>query len=141
MSKERIDEVARILDGNCFAGPNSVLRPTGFIFAASKILEQLPEFQEPKSPWVQCSERMPTEGQHDILLRYLNGGFCSVEKFYRANYGCQGCSWMEIPPYTAPESELVRRYRLKYASASNSCVMDEVCRRIKEVEKEIKDGK
>lgn len=106
MSKERIEEVADEIAGDwyCKDGMRDALK-----LAIVGVLEKRPEFQEPRSPWVQCSERMPSH-HHEVLWHWKNG-FLQYGTITGVTDDCvsKPIAWMEIPPYVAPESELVRR--------------------------------
>ena len=132
MTKERIDEIARKIDG-CFQRPDIT-----FVWqAAAEVLGMLPEFQAaPKSAWVQCSERMPPNEQIEFLAKPSRDQ-ASAPVVACGNYICRSRSdfiaWTEIPPYVPPESELVRRLTPK--------LTPEALAWVKLYEKEIADGK
>lgn len=127
MSKERIEDVAGMLQGSV-----SGLDRRAFV----EILASLPEFQEPKSEWVKCSERMPDEFPHrKILATSLNDVFL----IHTSNINCKlipmFCLWSEVPEYNTPESELVRRFRVELGARHGDVQSLVEC--LKKVEKEI----
>lgn len=126
MSKERIEEVARRLAMMVSLGDRATE-------LQSKFAVVLKEFQATPCQWVQCSERWP-DINIPVMWRSENG--CQEYYSHRNMDMKKPIAWMEIPPYTAPESELVRRFRSAYKNAPEG-VIDV----IKQCEKELADGK
>ena len=76
-------------------------------------LSNLPEFQEQKSPWVQCSERMPP--LHEFVVVETDGRALVLASF-NGTPNPRWIAWCPIPPYVRPESELVRRWKEEFSN-------------------------
>lgn len=134
--EERIKEVALDLRQHLFChGKCNWTDSVAWVPVIAQFLSQLPEYQEPKSPWVQCSERMPP--LHEFVVVETDGLELLLTSF-KGIANPRWVAWLPLPPYVAPESELVRRFieKLKaahYTTAGTPCVQW-----LREVEKEMK---
>jgi hypothetical protein len=126
MNEKRIEEVAKKI--------GELKHP--YVENTAAYLRTLPEFNAPVSPWVQCSERLPKDGKTVVLAHKKS---YTITLSFDRQLGTTAIAWMEIPPYVASESELVRRFRARVNDKSLEGI--NVIEALKQVEKELADGK
>lgn len=111
--------------------------------AIHEVLSECVEFQEPKSPWVLCSERMPPEKAF-VVMKPIGGAPLFASTFDSTRYFDKAMiqAWMEIPPFTPPESELVRRFEKSLETRISDPHLREQAKIVlKEVQQEMANGK
>jgi hypothetical protein len=134
MMSERISEVAAKIEAAIF-NPGALQATV----ALHRVLQSLPEFQEPKSPWV---DGAPIGGAERLILQQTNGEVILCYRFHESNYG-EGTivAHMLIPPYVPPESELVRRVKALKSTNTSHVAVELVVALVQAYEKEKADGK
>lgn len=91
MPNERAKEVARLCwPSICLCSTTAKNPDPGWVNAIAQTLASLPEFQEPKSEWIKCSDRLPELDQS--MWWFVPGEYSTVN---HGRYGGPGC----LPPH------------------------------------------
>ncbi len=79
-------------------------------FYIARLLSKEPEFQSPKSEWIECKDCWP-ENQPRVkrIFIWRDGSTANEFPDQIGRTYHPPIAWMEIPPYVPAESELVRR--------------------------------